>query len=136
VENKYWDDGYMRLLKIQGPNSKGQIPSPKAQVLIMRGDKARGDEATVLSKFQDNRLDWACKPQGASSNYEGRQGEGRRGDKDPRSKFEIPNSKVEVPSPNFMRGDKERGDGAIKIQDASSKFQIPRSKFQGRSSKS
>jgi hypothetical protein len=110
----------------------------------MRGDKARGDEATVLSKFQDNRLDWACKPQGASSNYEGRQGEGRRGDKDPRSKFEIPNSKVEVPRAkfqvpnskvqisnlNFMRGDKERGDGATKIQDASSKFQIPNSKIQ------
>jgi hypothetical protein len=34
--------------------------------------------------------------------HEGRQGEGRRGDKDPRCKFQIPNSKFQDPKPLIL----------------------------------
>ena len=93
-ENKYWDDGYMSLLKIQGTNSKGKIPSPNN----MRGDKERGDKAT---KFQD-----------------------------PSTKYQDPSTKIQNPNLNFMRGDKERGDKETKFQDPSTKIQIQRSKIQ------
>jgi hypothetical protein len=103
VENKYWDDGYMRLLKIQGPNSKVQIPRSKFQVLIFRGATRRGATGRQRSKFQI-----------------------------PNSKFQDPNSKVEVPSPNFKRGDKARGDKDpnSKFQIPRSKFENPNSKIQ------
>jgi hypothetical protein len=84
----------------------------------MRGDKARGDGATVLSKFQDNRLQRAVKFQ------------------IPSSKFQDLNSKSQVATTNFMRGDKARGDGATvlcKFQDNrlqwACKFQVPSRKF-------
>jgi hypothetical protein len=59
-------------------------------------------------------------------------------DKDPSSKFQDPNSKVEVPSPNFKKGDKARGDGAtVQVNSritgcrgqSNSKSQVPNSKI-------